>query len=175
MPAPARKAAAETPAPPMLGEGAYSPEKRAALSAPGFRAFLNIAAAWKLSEREKLAALGEPGRSTFYKWAHDAAENKPMRLSIDVLMRISAVLGVHKALQVLFLTPEEGAAWLKTPNAGAPFGGGRPIGLLFTGRQDDMLLLRRYLDARRGGLFAAPTEHGFEHEMLNPEDVTIVG
>lgn len=160
--------------PALLLPDAFSPENRSRLSGPALRTFLNIAALWQLKEREKLAILGNHPRSTFHKWVADAQAGRSLRLPFDTLIRLSAVLGIHKALQIVYLTPQEGVAWLRAPNAGPLFGGQTPLDLVTSGYQDAILDVRRYLDARRGGLFAAPTDAPFENEPWQADDIVIV-
>ncbi len=68
------------------------------LSGPAIRAFLNISEKWHLNDQDKIKLLGSPGRTTFYKWktAKDAVLPK------DTLERISYILGIYKALHLIF-------------------------------------------------------------------------
>jgi hypothetical protein len=100
--------------------------------------------------------LGGPSRSTYHQWIKKAEDGEKLTLSLDTLLRVSAVLGVHKALGILFVRESEGLAWLKGPHAGPLFGGQSPMGLMLSGTQDGILQVRRYLDAWRGGLRGAP-------------------
>lgn len=120
-----------------------SPER---LAAAGLRTFFRIAAKWQLTTDEQLTLLGSPARSTFFKWKKDGATSLPR----DVLERISYVLGIWKALQILL--PEESAAdaWLHRPNDAAPFGGRSALDRMLSGNVADLYEVRRYLDAERG-------------------------
>ncbi|HJV80877.1 MbcA/ParS/Xre antitoxin family protein [Noviherbaspirillum sp.] len=122
-----------------------SPE---ALSAAAVRAFGNIARLWQLDLDEQLTLLGSPPRSTFYKWkkAPEAAH-----LGRDTLERISYILGIYKALQILL--PEEKAAdsWIRKPNTAPPFGGKSALDRMLSGNVADLYVVRQYLDAMRGG------------------------
>tara|TARA_R110000868_G_C10964052_1_gene768847 strand:+ start:4296 stop:4823 length:528 start_codon:yes stop_codon:yes gene_type:complete len=159
---------------PVLTEVAFARDEQRKLSGPGMRTFLNIARQWGLSEQQKMAVLGSPARSTYHKWAKDAAEGNNLTLPFDTLVRISAVLGVHKALKIVFLTPEEGIDWLKQPNLAPVFAGHAPLDMITSGFQDRILTVRRHLDARRGGIFSAPTDAAFEHEPWSADDIAIV-
>jgi hypothetical protein len=75
---------------------------------------------------------------------------------VDILTRISLVLGIHAALQVLFLTEAEGVDWLRRPHGATVYGGKPPLGLITDGSQDSLFTVRRYLDAVRGGQGTAP-------------------
>ncbi len=132
------------------------PDRRRRLSGPGLRTFLNIADAWQLSEKERLAVLGQPSRSAYYGWVKKAQEGNDLTLGVDILLRVSAVLGIHKALTILFRQPEQALIWLRGAHQGLPFSGQAPISLLTSGTQDGLLSLRRYLDAWRGGNAAQP-------------------
>ncbi|WP_136417636.1 MbcA/ParS/Xre antitoxin family protein [Herbaspirillum sp. ST 5-3] len=122
-----------------------SPE---AISAAAVRAFGNIARLWQLDLDEQLTLLGSPPRSTFYKWkkAPEAAH-----LGRDTLERISYILGIYKALQILL--PEEKAAdsWIRKPNTAPPFGGKSALDRMLSGNVADLYVVRQYLDAMRGG------------------------
>lgn len=120
----------------------------AEMSAAGLRAFFNIAHDWQLSVDEQLVLLGSPGRSTFFKWkaAPDAA-----RLSRDTLERLSHLLGIYKALQILLPQPEAADGWVKKPNDAPPFNGKRALDRMLAGNLSDLVAVRQYLDAMRGG------------------------
>jgi hypothetical protein len=142
--------------PERLDAARFAPAERRRLSAPGLRGFLAIADLWGLDETERRLVLGLPPRSTFQKWTRTAREHGELTLDVDVLLRISAVLGIHQALGVLHDAERDGVAWLRRPHAATVFGGRPPLELLTGGTQDALLTLRRYLDAARGGLSLAP-------------------
>ena len=132
---------------------AYQP---ATASAPALRTFLTIADLWGLTEEERRLILGYPSRSTFHNWAKLAREHQDLTLGVDVLTRISAMLGIHQALGILYTTEPDGMAWLRGPHDGAVFGGKPPIGLVTSGSQDGLMTVRRFLDAARGGQYMEP-------------------
>ena len=118
------------------------------MSAAGLRAFFNISQDWDLSEREQLVLLGGPGRSTYYKWKSvpEAAD-----LKHDTLERLSYILGIYKALQILLPSPSAADAWVKKSNTAPLFGGRSALDRMLGGNVGDLLVVRQYLDARRGG------------------------
>jgi len=71
-------------------------------------------------------------------------------LPVDTLLRLSAVLAIHKNLRILFARAEDENAWLNSPNDAPVFAGQPPIDLVTNGTQDGLVLVRRYLDAWRG-------------------------
>ena len=134
----------------------FLPETRRRLSAPALRTFLAIAELWGLSEEERRLILGYPSRSTYHNWAKLAREHGAFTLDADVLTRISAVFGIHQALGVLHGSEAEGIKWLRGPHQAAVFGGRPPMALVTSGTQDGLMIVRRFLDAARGGLYMAP-------------------
>ncbi|PVM90836.1 hypothetical protein DDF62_08485 [Caulobacter radicis] len=158
--------------PSVLDLSRFSAANRRRLSGPGLRTFLSIADLWGLTEDERLLVLGLPSRSTYYNWIKAVREHRDITLDLDMLTRISAVLGVHQALGVLHASEREGIAWLRTPHAAPLFGGRAPIALLTCGTQDGMVSLRRFLDAARGGLYMPPGD--IDRDFRPYEDAEIV-
>jgi hypothetical protein len=118
------------------------------LSAAGLRAFFNIARDWGLSTDEQMVLLGSPGRSTFFKWK-SATESADLKR--DNLERLSYILGIYKALQVLLPSIAAADAWIKKPNSALLFGGKSALDRMLAGNVADLLAVRQYLDAQRGG------------------------
>lgn len=123
-----------------------SPEPLRALGAPGLRAFTRIAEAWQLSVAEQMRLLGVRSRSTWFKWRKDPAVHLPP----DTLERLSYLLGIYKALQLLFKEPQAADAWLRRPNDAPLFGGRSALDRMLSGQVSDLFLVRQYLDAERG-------------------------
>jgi uncharacterized protein (DUF2384 family) len=159
------------PGPAILDASRFAPANRRRLSGPGFRTFLTIADLWGLSESERLLTLGLPSRSTYYGWVKAAREHRDLTLDVDVLTRISAVLGIHQALGVLHASEAEGISWLKTPHQAPVFGGQPPISLATNGTQDGLMLVRRFLDAARGGFYMPPNEIDRDFRPYTDADV----
>lgn len=139
-----------------LDAGRFAPANRRRLSGPALRAFLAIADLWDVNEEQRRLILGYPSRSTYHHWAKLAREHGEFTLDVDVLIRISAVLGIHQALGILHADDAEAVAWLRGPHAAPLFGGQPPLALLTSGAQDGLLAVRRFLDAARGGLYMPP-------------------
>jgi hypothetical protein len=101
-----------------------------------------------LSVDEQLRLLGQPPRSTFFAWRKD-----PERAALprDTLERLSNLLGIWKALQILL--PDEAAAdaWVRQPNSAPVFGGRSALQHMLAGNVADIHHVRRYLDGVRGG------------------------
>jgi hypothetical protein len=133
---------------PLPRESDSSAPTTAQMSAAGLRAFARIAQAWGLTVDEQLCLLGQPPRSTFFAWRKD-----PERAALprDTLERLSNLLGIWKALQILL--PDEAAAdaWVRQPNSAPVFGGRSALQHMLAGNVADIHHVRRYLDGVRGG------------------------
>jgi hypothetical protein len=134
----------------------FAPANRRRLSPPALRTFLAIADLWELTEGQRLLVLGYPSRSTYHSWCKQAREHAVFTLDVDALTRISAVLGIHQGLGILFPTEQLGVAWLRTPHSAVVFGGRPPLDLVTCGSQDGLLSVRRFLDGAHGGLYMQP-------------------
>jgi hypothetical protein len=114
------------------------------VDAVALKAFFNLAAEWGLGADEQITLLGRPGRRTLYRWkAGDVAGLPP-----DTLERISVMLGVYKALEILLPVPERARAWVRRANEA--FGGRSALEVMLGGKVDDLYQVRRHLDAWRG-------------------------
>lgn len=122
-------------------------ERRRSLSGAALRTFFNIARDWRLSPREQMQLLGLSASSTYFKWKKEPAVTLPR----DTLERISYILGIYKALQILL--PENTAAdsWVRKPNHAPLFGGQSALERMLSGNVSDLFVVRQYLDAQRGG------------------------
>ena len=126
----------------------HDPAVRHKMSGPALRAFFNLASAWDLSVNEQRALLGWPAQSTYHKYKSGDTGT----LSFDMLTRISLVLGIYKALQILYPDAQLANRWVKLPNSNPLFGGKPALALMAEGGIDGLLQVRRLLDARRGSL-----------------------
>ena len=147
--------------PDILDAARFAPHSRKRLSGPGLRTFLTIADLWGLDEQQRLMVLGLKA----------VRERRDITLDVDVLMRLSAVLGIHQALGVLYSDERAGIRWLHTPNQAGVFGGHPPLQLVTSGLQDGLLTVRRFLDAARGGLYMEPNELDRAFKPYRDEDV----
>ncbi|MDL2409852.1 MbcA/ParS/Xre antitoxin family protein [Rhizobium calliandrae] len=155
-----------------IGTERFAPANRKRLSAPALRTFLAIADLWGLTEEQRLLILGYPSRSTYHSWAKQAREHRVVTLDVDTLIRISAVLGIHQALEILFSSERAGVEWLRTPHRATVFGGHPPLSVLTNGTQDGLMTVRRFLDAARGGVYMQPNT--LDQAFTSYEDSDIV-
>ena len=109
-----------------------------------FRAVLNLFRLWGLSDDQASVLLDLPVR-TWRRWkAGDLG-----RIDRDGKARLSNIMGIHKALRILFTDPQRGYAWIKAPNAA--FADRSALDVMLGGELTDLMRVRRYLDAERGG------------------------
>ncbi len=119
-----------------------------AVHAPAaLRTVFNIADSWELSSKETRILLGSPPESTFYKWK----SGRVGVVSRDLLERVSYVLGIYKALQLLLPAPSAADAWIKRPNDAPLFNGKSALEVMLSGNVADLYLVRQYLDGERSG------------------------
>ena len=116
------------------------------LATPALRAFFNITDRWGLGNEQERVLLGSPGRSTFYRWKRDLSGQLPH----DVLERISYILGIYKALHLIFGNAQQADAWINRANDAPLFGGRSALDRMLGGQVADLFVVRQYLDAQRG-------------------------
>lgn len=110
------------------------------------KAFNNIANEWQLSLSEA-AALADMSEST---WKRARKPGYAGTLTKDQMLRLSALVGIYKALKLYFSPPID-TGWIRLPNQGPLFQGKRPVDTLIENGLPHFLHVRNYLDALRGG------------------------
>jgi len=108
-----------------------------------FRAVINLFGKWELRDDQSAILLDQPVR-TYRRWKAGG----PGRIDRDLKARLSNLLGIHKALRIIFQEPQRSYAWVKAPNQA--FGGRPALDILLGGDLTDLMRVRRYLDAERG-------------------------
>jgi len=114
--------------------------KTAALSAIGA-----IAERWRIPKTERYLLLGVP-QNTANHWFSNLSRgeiDERETLRAPILERVSHVLSIYDVLHRLIKGPEADE-WLERPNRA--FGGQQPRELLLSGRSDDLLRVRWYLE-----------------------------
>jgi hypothetical protein len=121
-------------------------ENRTRLSPAAIKGLLRIATHWKLRDDDTRALLGGISSGSFYALKNRAAKT----LDEDQLTRISLLVGIYKALNILY-SPNLADAWIALPNTNSMFGGESPLHYVKQGGIPAFLRVRQLLDARRGG------------------------
>jgi len=127
---------------PDLGDAAT----RARLSRPGIVAFFAVADKWELRNEDAMALLGGVSHGRYY----ELKKHRKGLLSQDELTRISLLIGIFKALNILF-SQKLANQWILRPNSNAMFNNVPPLQMLVRGGVPAMIGVRRLLDSRRGG------------------------
>jgi len=109
-----------------------------------FRAVLNLFGKWELTDEQAATLLDMPVRS-YRRWKAEG----PGRVSRDGAARLSNLMGIHKALRIVFSEAQRGYAWIKAGNSA--FAGSSALDVMLGGELTDIMRVRRYLDAERGG------------------------
>jgi len=122
-------------------------EDRTRLTPTALTAIRNLAAAWNATV-DQIAALLGVSTST---WDRIRAGSWHQSLSQDQLTRVSALVGIHKGLHLLF-ADDMADRWPQLPNSGPLFENLSPVETMREGGIPVMLEVRRYVDALRGGL-----------------------
>ncbi len=118
---------------------------RARFSPGALRVWCRIAARWELTDAQAARLLGAP-LSTYRRW-----KAKPnVTLDVGQTERLSLLLGIFKALEILLPRAEAADAWVKQPNSNPLFAGRSPLERMLRGFTEDLVVVRRYLDAERG-------------------------
>jgi uncharacterized protein (DUF2384 family) len=122
-------------------------DERERLSPAALRGFFQMVERWKVRDEDARALLGGISNGPFYE-----LKKKPERtLDSDKLLRISLLLGIFKALHILY-SDELADRWLQLPNKNPLFEGKTPLDVMLRGGIPAMQTVRRLLDARRGGI-----------------------
>jgi uncharacterized protein (DUF2384 family) len=119
----------------------------AEVRAVALKAYGRVADNWSLTGREA-AALADMSEST---WKRAKKPGYAGELTRDQMLRLSAVIGIFKALE-LYFDPPLARQWVKLPNKGPEFDGVRPVDAMIAGGLPKILRVRGYLDALRGGM-----------------------
>jgi uncharacterized protein (DUF2384 family) len=119
---------------------------RARLSSPAIHAFFAIVDKWELRNEDAMALLGGASHGRYY----ELKKNRNGLLSQDELTRISLLIGIFKALNILF-SQRLANQWTSRPNSNPMFNSAPPLQLLVRAGVPGMIGVRRLLDSRRGG------------------------
>lgn len=111
--------------------------------AGALRAAVNLFRHWDITDEEAATLLDLTVR-TYRRWKAKG----PGRLSCDGKARLSNLMGIHKALRIIFREPQRGYAWMKKPNEA--YDGRSALEVMLGGELTDLMRVRRYLDAERG-------------------------
>jgi len=110
----------------------------------GLKAVSRISAHWGLSDAERIALSDIPENI----WQLSRHEEFNGALSRDQLLRLSAIVGIYKALE-LYFNEKISSQWVTLPNTGPLFSGARPIDVMISDGLPAIIGVRHYLDDLR--------------------------
>jgi hypothetical protein len=109
-----------------------------------FRAALNLFRLWRVTDEQAATLLDLPLRS-YRRWK----AGEIGRISRDGKARLSNLMGVHKALRLIFRNRSAAMTGSRPPTP--PSTAARRWTVMLGGELTDLMRVRRYLDAERGG------------------------
>ena len=109
------------------------------------RAVVTLFDLWGLSDAQAVVLLGGISSRTWARWK----SGQVGRLARDLKARLSNLMAIHKALRIIFVEKDRAYGWVKRPNEA--FGGRSALEIMLGGELTDLMRVRRYLDAERGG------------------------
>ena len=119
---------------------------RERLSGPALRAFFNLMARWDVKDDDARHLLGGVTNGPYYEM-----KRSPDRLlDVDRLTRVSLLVGIFKALGLLY-SDALADRWVHLPNTNRLFAGATPLAYMVKGGVPALQTVRKLLDARRAG------------------------
>ena len=100
---------------------------------------------WGVSDVDASTILGGISAKTFRRWK----DGDFGRVNRDLADRMSNLLGIHKALRIIFVDPASGYEWMRSRNS--TLGDRSALDVMRQGGMEDIVRMRRYLDSVRGG------------------------
>jgi hypothetical protein len=121
-----------------------SKAQRERLSPSALKAFFNVMDRWAVRDEDARQLLGGVTNGPYYEM------KKCPDLEADRLLRVSYLIGIFKALNILH-GQKLADGWVHLANANPIFQGASPLAYIVQGGIPAMQTVRRLLDARRGG------------------------
>jgi hypothetical protein len=108
-------------------------------------AIFNIFSLWRLTGQQQMMLLGLSNEKTLYNWKNQPEKAK---LTRDCLERASYILGIYRALRILFPDEAQSDRWIHTPNDNPLFDGSAPVDKMLGGLVVDLAVVREHLDSQ---------------------------
>lgn len=116
------------------------------LSRSAIPAFFKMTQTWQVRDDAARQLLGGVSNGVYYQ----LKRGQKKTLDQDKLTRISLLLGIFKALSILY-SRKLADAWINLPNSNPMFAGDAPLAYVIRGGVPALVRVRQFLDARRGG------------------------
>lgn len=108
------------------------------------RAVVNLFGKWDMTDAQASTLLGGLSARTWARWKVGSVGRVPR----DLKARLSNLMGIHKALRIIFTEADRSYGWIKRPND--TFDGATALDVMLAGELTDIMRIRRYLDDIRG-------------------------
>ncbi len=108
------------------------------------RAAIRLLDHWGVTDAQAAILLGDIAVRTYQRWK----QGEYGRWNVDLAARLSNLIGIHKALRLLYTEADRGYRWIKAPNRA--FGDRSALDVMLGGQLTDLMRVRRYLDSYRG-------------------------
>lgn len=108
------------------------------------RAVVNLFRHWQLTDPEARVLLGDMAPRTWARWK----AGEIGRIDRDLRARMAILMGIHKALRIIFADPARGYRWIRAPSEA--LAGQSALQVMLRGEITDLIDIRSYLDAERG-------------------------
>lgn len=108
------------------------------------RAVIRLFEHWGITDAQAAILLGDIAVRTYQRWK----QGEYGRWNVDLAARLSNLIGIHKALRLLYTETERSYRWIKAPNRA--FGDHSALEVMLGGQLTDLMRVRRYLDSYRG-------------------------
>lgn len=116
------------------------------LSRSAVSAFFKLVQAWSIRDEAARQLLGGVSNGVYYQ----LKRGRRKTLDQDKLTRISLLLGIFKALNILY-SRKLADAWINRLNLNPMFEGEAPLAYMIRGGVPAVIRVRQLLDARLGG------------------------
>jgi len=108
------------------------------------RSVVHILKLWNLTVAQSAQLLGV-SEAEFLSWK--VAAPAEYDLPQEIILRVSYVLGIYKALHTIIPDTLLADSWIQHTNTGPLFGGAPPLTRMLQGSIDDLQVVRGYLDS----------------------------
>ena len=119
---------------------------RKRLSHTAIEVFFRMVQMWQVRNEDAMTLLGGISNGRYF----ELKRSRRGVLTQDELTRISLLIGIFKALNILF-SQKLAQQWISRPNTNPMFHNQPPLQVLTRGGMPGMISVRRLLDSRRGG------------------------
>lgn len=123
-----------------------SKEVQERLSRSAIPAFFKLIHSWSVRDEAARRLLGGVSNGVYYQ----LKRGQKKVLDQDKLTRISLLVGIFKALNILY-SRKLADAWITLANSNPMFAGEAPLEYMIRGGVPAFMRVRQLLDARRGG------------------------